>query len=208
MATNKSDPTAQQYAKALFAIGTEKQCVGQVYDELSALTQVYREDSGFRNFFTSPKVPGELKEKAVLSALGGAGEITRGFVTLLIRKRREALLDNIMDAFGTYRDDAESRVHVWVESAAALTEVERSGLVSELSKATHKTVSLHETVRPELLGGLRVRIGDSLLDNSLRSRLEALSANLAELDRLGVGDSALSDADELFSRTYSDVMGK
>jgi F-type H+-transporting ATPase subunit delta len=200
MATNKSDPAAQQYAKALFMIGQEQKCLGQIYDDLSALTRCYREDPVFRNFFTSPKVPGELKQKVVADSLRDASEITRNFVALLIRKRREPLLDNIMDAFGKYRDEVENRLHVWVETATAMSDSERHAVVSRLSGSTGKTVVLTEVVRPELIGGMRIRMGDSLVDNSIATRLAGLTARLAELDQHSIGSATPQDVDELFER--------
>jgi F-type H+-transporting ATPase subunit delta len=200
MATNKSDPAAQQYAKALFMIGTEKQCIGQIYEEINSLTSAYRHDRVFRNFFTSPKVPAEAKLNVAFQALGNPGEVTRGFLTQLVRKGRELLLDNIMDAFAKYRDEAENKVHVFVESAQPLGATERENLVSALTSATKKSVMLAEVVRPELIGGLRIRVGDALIDNTLLTRLEGLKARLLELDRLPMASDSLQDAESLYAR--------
>ncbi len=199
MATNKSDPAAQQYAKALFMIGQEKQCLGQIYDDLDSITRCYREDPVFRGFFTSPKVPGELKQKVLKDSLKNASEITRNFIELLIRKRREALLDNIMDAFGKYRDEVENRLHVWVESASPLTDADRHSITTRLSGSTGKTVVLNELVRPELIGGMRIRMGDNLVDNTIASRLSGLSARLAELDQHSTGGASPQEVDQLFA---------
>lgn len=203
MATNKSDPAAQQYAKALFMIGTEKKCIGQIYEELNALTNEYRHDKVFRSFFGSPKVPSEAKLQVAFMALGNPSEVIKGFITQIVRKGRETLLDNIMDAFAKYRDEAENKVLVFVESAQPLTAEEQQSLVNSLSAATGKIVILTDVVRPELIGGMRIRVGDALIDNTLLTRLEALKSKLAELERLPVSGSSLSDAEDLYARLKS-----
>jgi|GEM_PF-104236 len=196
MATNISDPVARQYANALYELASEKQCIQQVFDELSVLDQAYREDKAFRLFFTSPNVPEESKLAAIDASLAEAHEMTRNFIGLLIRKGREALLDNIMDAFQRHRDEIESRVHVFVESARALEADMRDSLQREIASATKKEVVLHEETNADLLGGLRVRVGDKMLDASLRSRLRQLATAISASQ--GSSNVGMESADELY----------
>lgn len=177
---NLSDPVARQYANALYELAHEKGCIQQVFDDLSAVDQSYREDKVFRQFFTSPKVPEETKLKALESALSGAHEITRNFIGLLIRKNREPLIDNIMDSFSRYRDEVEQRVHVHVDSAKPLESDMRDSLTREIASATKKDVVVHEHVDESLIGGLRLRMGDLMLDATLKSRLAKLARAVAE----------------------------
>lgn len=195
---NISDPVARQYANALYELATEKSCVQQVFDDLSALDQAYREDKVFRTFFTSPNVPEEAKLKSLEAALAGAHEMSRSFVGLLIRKGREALLDNVMDAFEKHRDEVEARVHVHVESAKALESDMRDSLQREIASATKKEVVIHENVDASLIGGLRVRIGDRMLDASLKSRLTKLARSISSAQGANLA-TAMESADELYS---------
>ncbi|MCA8940672.1 MAG: ATP synthase F1 subunit delta [Planctomycetes bacterium] len=179
MATNASDPAALQYARALFEVAQARNEVGTVFDELSALNTAYEQDLGFREFFTSPKISPERKHEIFTSSLGAKfTETVSNFVGVLMKKRRETLLDNICDAFGTYRDNAENRVHVWIESANELNEQVKLDLTSKLAASLGKEVSLHVRVEPTLLGGMRLRCGDRVIDNSLRTRVADLSHHL------------------------------
>lgn len=202
MATNKSDPAALEYAKALLQLGTEKNCLGHIFEDLEALNSAYRNDKVFRGFFTSPKVSQAFKVQVVKSALGGKiHEMTQNFLALLIRKRRETLLDNIVDALAKYRDESENRVHVWVEAARDLDSDQQASLTSQMAASTGKSVSLHIIVRPELLGGMRIRVGDKLLDSSLRRRLTDLSSRLMSRDSAFARSADAAEVDSLFERS-------
>ncbi len=208
MSTNKSDPAARQYARALYELGREQQAIGQVWEELQALGKAYREDRVFRLFFTSPKVSSEVKERIIKEILSQAHVITRHFIGLLIHKHREALLDNIVDSFAKHRDEAENRMHVWLESARPFSEQDRSLLVTRLKETTGKEVVLHEISKPELIGGIRLRIGDRLLDASLKQRLKLLTQKLLNTKNFSLETSGISSAqaaDQLYQRFQQEL---
>ncbi|NUQ35385.1 MAG: ATP synthase F1 subunit delta [Planctomycetaceae bacterium] len=202
MATNVSDPAARQYAQALLEIGQERNKIGAIFDELMAVDEAYRKDKAFRNFFTSPKVSPEMKWKIIKDSIGvKMSEEVRNFLGLLIQKRREALLDNIMDSFARYRDDVEHRVHVFVESAKPLGTAEKDQLANLIAKATGKTVALHDSVREELIGGLRIRIGDRLLDGTILRGLKELSSRIVGQDAEITGGMTRAEIDDLYERS-------
>ena len=96
-----------------------------------------------------------------------------------MQKGRERQFDNIVQSFGMYRDQAENRVHAWVESGSEFNQAELDSLKQQLSAASGgKEIVLHYDNKPELLGGARVRLGDKLIDNTLRTRLNHLAMAL------------------------------
>lgn len=176
MATNQSDPVARVYAVALYETARDKGIVGDVIKGLEALMAAWN-DRTFRNFFTSPRIPRGTKIKGMEEALGGRviPEVLN-FVKVLIAKGREPQFDNIVDSFHVYRDQAESRVHAWVESGSDMNDAELEQLKQQLSKASQdKEVILHYQHKPELIGGAKIRLGDTLIDNTLRTRLSHLA---------------------------------
>lgn len=181
MATNPSDPVARVYAAALYEVAREKGIVGEVYAGLKAVMDAYQEKS-FKDFFTSPRVPREVKQRGLRAAL--TGKVTTevlNFLMLLTEKSRESLLDNIFNSFAVYRDEAENRAHAWVEAGSEFDQSEKDALVKALSAASGgKEVVLHYEYKPEMLGGAKVRMGDLLVDTSLRTRLGNLSRAIAE----------------------------
>ena len=206
MATNASDPAAREYAVALYMLATEKESLQPVYDDLSAMDTAYRSDRDFRGFFTSPKVPSALKLEVIEKALGDKlNPIVKNFIGLLVRKGRESLLDNIADAFEKYRDEAENRVHVLVESANELDNATRDKLIEQIAKSTGKSVDLRASVNEGLIGGMKIRIDDQLLDNSLASRLAGLSRLLQDSDAYDSLKTDKADLDAMFDRIRGEV---
>ncbi|MBE7492248.1 MAG: ATP synthase F1 subunit delta [Planctomycetes bacterium] len=181
MATNPSDPVARVYAAALYEVARDRGIVGDVYAGLKAVMGAYQ-DKDFRDFFTSPRVPREVKQRGLSSALSGKVKPeVLNFLLVLVDKSREPLLDNIFNAFAVYRDQAENRAHAWVESGTDFSQAEKDELVRTLSAASGgKEIVLHFEHKPDLLGGARVRLGDLLVDTTLRTRLNHLARAIAE----------------------------
>ena len=179
MATNPSDPVARMYAVALYEIARDKGVIGDVQDGLQKVFNAYQ-DKVFRDFFTSPRVPRVVKTKGLEEALKGqVVEAVLNFIKVLIAKGREPQFDNICQAFDMYRDQAENREHAWVESGTEFNATELEELKKQLSVAAGgKEIVLHFNHKEELLGGARVRLGDKLVDNTLRTRLNHLAMAL------------------------------
>lgn len=181
MATNPSDPVARVYAAALYEVARANGSVGEVYAGLHAVLGAYQ-DKAFRDFFTSPRVPGEVKRKGLTTALGGrVRPELLNFLFVLVEKGREPLLDNIFNAFCVYRDEAENRAHAFVEAGSAFSDGELEDLRKALSAASGgKEVVVHYTHKPDLIGGAKIRLGDLLVDTTLRTRLSNLARSMAQ----------------------------
>jgi F-type H+-transporting ATPase subunit delta len=167
------------YAVALYETARDKGVVGEVLQGLQAIFGAWQ-DKSFRDFFTSPRVPRPVKIKGMEAALAGrvSTEVVN-FIKVLVAKGREPQFDNILSAFNMYRDQAENRVHAYVESGSEFNEAEKTDLKAALSAASSgKEVVLHYTHKPDLLGGAKVRLGDRLIDNTLRTRLLHLAQAL------------------------------
>lgn len=180
MATNKSDPVARVYATALYETAREKGIVGDVQKGLELLMAAWN-DKTFRDFFTSPRVPRPAKMKGMEAALlGKVSPEVLNFVKVLISKGREPQFDNICAAFNIYRDQAENRVHAWVESGTEFDAGEVETLKATLSAVSGgREVVMHYQHKPELIGGAKVRLGDRSIDNTLRTKLTHLAQSLA-----------------------------
>jgi F-type H+-transporting ATPase subunit delta len=178
---NVSQAAARVYAKALFDIGVETNSVGQSYDDLHAVHNALNGlDPDLRTFFYLPRFRREDKRRIINLAF--EGKVSRpvlGLLHVLVDKRREPLLDNIVEEFDRYKDVNENRVQARVVSARKLDDDLREALRSALEQRTQKSVVLTETVDPEVLGGLRVNVGDRVLDGTVRRSLQDMRRNLA-----------------------------
>lgn len=173
--SNRSDPIARVYAGALVELGREQRCLGEIYDDLRAVLALYDGDTYFRQFFTSPRIDREVKWRAVRSAVEGrVGRPVLGLLRVLISKGREGAFDNLVHQFERFKDEVEHRVHASVTVAAPLEADARAELVARLERASGRTVVLHDVVDPAVIGGASIRIGDRIIDRTVRTRLAAL----------------------------------
>ncbi|MCU0725593.1 MAG: ATP synthase F1 subunit delta [Planctomycetes bacterium] len=182
---NRSDRVARVYAEALIAIGREQGLVERIHEELTALASLSGTDPQMRAFFTSPRIAQEKKYEVLKKILEGqVCPPVLGLLRVLIRKRRETILDNVADLFGRFKDEAEGKVHVFVTTARALLDDQREAITARVATATGKGVLYHEKADPALIGGTVVRVGDYVVDGSIRRRLKALRKNLVAKGRL------------------------
>lgn len=176
---NQSDPIARVYAGALVELGREQKALGQIYDDLRAVRELYDHDAYFRQFFTSPRIDRAVKWKAVRAAF--EGRVCRpvlGTLAVLVDRGRESAFDNLVAQFERYKDEAENRIHAQVTVAAPLVAEAKRDLLARLERASGKNVDLHERVDPAVLGGASIRIGDRVIDRTLRTRIAALRIRL------------------------------
>ena len=176
---NLSHPVARVYAAALMEFGVDQQSLGEIYDDLEAVRGLYEGDEWFRQFFTSPRIDRVLKWRAIGKAFQGRiGRPVLGLLKVLIDKGREPFFDNVADQFAYLKDLAEKRVHAHVVVARPLADDLRRSLQERLERACGKHVQLHEHVEPAALGGASIRIGDRVIDRTLRTKLAALKKKM------------------------------
>jgi F-type H+-transporting ATPase subunit delta len=104
----------------------------------------------------------------------------RNFVQVLVENDRLTLLPEIREMFEELRQQHEGVLEVAIESAFPIDEAQRAELVRKLQTKYGRTVSASVTVTPELIGGVRVHVGDEVLDASVRARLDAMQASLLQ----------------------------
>jgi F-type H+-transporting ATPase subunit delta len=172
---NPSHPVARVYAAALTEIGRETKSLGTIHDDLEAVRRLYDTDRWFRQFFTSPRIDRQVKWAAVRKAFEGqVGRPVLGLLKVLIQKGREPTLDNVADQFDKMKDLAENRMHAYLTVARPLADELRKTLQGRLERASGLAVVVHERVDPAVLGGASIRVGDRVIDRTLRTRLGAL----------------------------------
>jgi F-type H+-transporting ATPase subunit delta len=178
---NVSPAAARVYAKALFDIGLKEGSVGQIYDDLHALEDALNGlDEEVREFFNLPQLRREDKRRIIdLAFKGKVGRPVLGLMHVLVQKRREPLFDNVVEEFDRYRDRHEGRVQAGMTTARKLDAELTEALHAALEKWTRRTVVLHERVDPEVIGGIRVKLGDYVIDRTIRRGLQDMRRSLA-----------------------------
>jgi len=177
---NTSQAVARVYAKALFDIGSQEGILGQIYDDLHGIQAAANAIPEANAFLQSPKLK-RADKKLIMDELF-ADKVVRpvlGLLHVLIDKRREPCLDNIVAEFSKYRDEHEGRVHARVTTARPLPEDQLEALTNALAKSTGKTVKLQQRVNPAVIGGIRVNMGDYVLDGTVLRKMNELRRSFA-----------------------------
>lgn len=169
----------RRYAQALLELATTAGAVERVQRDLSALAAKIRADERLARQLESPRVTRAQKRELLAAALGaGKRDLVRSTVLLLVDKGRAALVPELAEVFEEAAREAAGQAVAQVTSAAPLEPALRASLIERLSAASGRTITLEERVDAELLGGLRVVIGSSMIDGSVKRRLEELRARL------------------------------
>jgi F-type H+-transporting ATPase subunit delta len=166
---------AKRYARALFNTAQKTGTVEAVHNDLTLLDTLWRQTPSLPRFLESPLVPAEKKRQLLDQALSGQlSTATRAFLALLIEKRREEILPAVHEEFVRLADDAAGLIRAQATVALPLEESERAALLAGLQQRTGKRVELQVSVDPAILGGVVVRMKDTVVDGSVRGALERL----------------------------------
>ena len=175
----KNVRVARRYAGALMAVAEGAKSLETIATELSMIAETLKSSAELRRLAASPVVsPGQ--KVAVFRELFGkkTGKDTMAFLELMIAKQRESHLADIIEQFGIMCDEKFGIVAVDVTSAIEFTPSQEKGLQTELERYTKKKVRIRIAVDKAIKGGLVVRVGDTVLDASVRRQLEILKIRL------------------------------
>jgi F-type H+-transporting ATPase subunit delta len=165
-----------RYAAALYSHAEDLRALDSVVEQMDTLGRLIDASADFRRLLASPLIDIHQARRAALAVLEseGFGKPVRDLVGVVASNRRLRALRAIVAAFATLVADKRGIITAHVASAHALDDVQRQQLRARLIEAGYGNVNIHESVEPDLLGGLVVRIGARLYDTSLKSRLQRL----------------------------------
>ena len=163
---------AKRYSLALLPLAEAQSIQRQVTDELKALVALIGREPMLKACLANPTIPVVAKQAILGQIMATAfNPLTKNFVNLLVRNRREALLEELVKVLEDRLDQDEGRDEVRVESALPMTAADQTDLMRRLTRWLNKKVALEVAVVPELLAGITIRIGDRLIDGSCRGQL-------------------------------------
>lgn len=177
-----STTVARSYASALHEIGQRHDAADRFGDELERFARLLHEEPRIREFIEAPTVDVEDKKRALRSALGGFHPLLVNFVLVVLDKRRQRLLRDVAVVYRAIRDEAQGHVRAEVTLAREPDERLEEEIRSALSRSLGKIVLPQFKVDPRILGGVRVRYEDRVIDGTLRRRLLALRRAMLSAD--------------------------
>jgi F-type H+-transporting ATPase subunit delta len=171
---------AEVYARALFEAAKDDGVLDRAHDELGQFADALEEDRNLQVFLFSPYFSSEEKKDGIRRIVSDADERVLNFLELLAERHRMPALFRIRRIFDDLWADENKLLPVIVTSATELD----AGLVEDIGKRiedqTGRRVELSSNVNPDVLGGLMVRVGNMVLDATVRNRLEQLRKQVAK----------------------------
>src|SRR5689334_17494208 len=169
----------RNYAEALIALARKDDEIEEYGELVNSIATAMSEDQTLRTFLESPKLAASHKIEILQKALGRrVPRLFLRFIETVIQKRRQMLIPEIAVEYQALLDQAENRLHANVTVARDATEPEREAMARQLSRLFGKRVVPHINTNPAILGGIIVRVGDTVMDGSVRRRLSVLKQRM------------------------------
>ena len=176
----------QAYAAALLAVTRTEEEQSRIEDELFSFARAFEQNDELRSTLTDKHVPATRRQQIVEDLLGSAAhDATTALISMIVGTGRARDLPAIVDALLAQRAHDEDKEVAEVRSAIELDEDQQRRLAEALSSATGKEVEVRVVVDPSVLGGLIAQVGDTVIDGSVRHRLNQLRESFARAERPG-----------------------
>jgi F-type H+-transporting ATPase subunit delta len=170
---------AQVYARSLFEVAEEGGKLDDVREQLGEIAAALADDRDLQVFFFSPYFSTQEKIEGLDKAVSGAEPILLNFLKLLIEKHRMPALMRIRRVYDSLWEDYNKLLPVQITSAVELDAKIVKHIGDQISEQTGRKVDLSASVEPDILGGIVVRVGNQVLDASIRRRLDVLRKQIA-----------------------------
>ena len=174
------EEVAQVYARALFEVAMEHDRLDEIHDELDQFAAALNDHRQMAVFFFSPYFSTDEKKSALKRSVEGAEPIFMNFLEALLEHRRMTAIFRIRAEYEHLWDEENKRLPVQITSAIELDPKTVRSIGDRISERTGQTVELSSTVDPDLIGGIVLRVGNVILDASIRNRLNQLRKTVAQ----------------------------
>ncbi len=174
---------SKTYGDALFELALEKNSVDALYEEAGAVQKVFLEHSDLVKLLNHPKIDKEDKIHVVENVFKDRiSEDLTGFLTIVVRKDRHNDIFKILEYFISRVKEYKKIGVAYVTTAVEMTDAQKKDVEKKLLDTTsYEKFEMNYSVNPELLGGIIIRIGDRVVDSSVKSKIDALSKELMKI---------------------------
>ena len=170
---------AEVYCRSLYEVASEHDKTDEIREQLGQVADALDAERELAIYFFSPYFSTQEKKDGLGKLLDGADEILVNFLELLIEKHRMPAIFRIRRYYDTLWEQDHHILPVTIATAVTLDEGVARKLGEEIEKSTGQKIELTASVDPDILGGIVLRVGNSILDASIRNRLENLRKAVA-----------------------------
>jgi F-type H+-transporting ATPase subunit delta len=170
---------AQVYARSLFEVAKEHDKLDEIHEQLDEFVDALEATHDLQVFLFSPYFSTAEKKEGLRKVLEGPDPALENFLELLIEKHRTPVLFRIRRQFDERWQDEHRLLPVQVTSAVELDDATVEQIKNSIAEQTDRQIELTAEVDPDILGGIVLRVGNSILDASIKNRLETLRRQVA-----------------------------
>lgn len=178
---------AYRYARSLSEAIEDDQALEPTLDILTSFSDIYQENDTLQGIVGNPAIPIKTQIailEGILDKLGADSRLKK-LVEALVQRGRIRILPDVTKLFASQTDTRLNRVRAQVTSAVTLTDAQRNDIIASLEKFSGMHVRIDHAVDPDLLGGVIAQIGGTIIDGSVRARIERLKQSLLPEENLG-----------------------
>lgn len=174
-----SGTITNRYTEGLYGAAKEQGVVDAVDISLQEVAKVVEDNAEFRSFLENPVIPPAAKSNVIASVFGNQVQpLCVRFLDVLIERKRTAYVRAVAEAFHNHAEQERGNVIVHVETALPLSDAEAQAIKTKLASALNKEPQTVVSVNPELIAGYRFRIGNRILDATVRGALQQFATKL------------------------------
>lgn len=175
---------AKRYADALFQLANEKNNVDTINEQLKVVKEVVDKEEQMLKFLNHPRITKEDKLTLIENVFGQFEQNLKNLLKLLVERNRINLVSTIIDDFDAYYNEANKIAAATVYSVRALSEDEQNKLETSFKEQLDKeSVSINNIVDPSIIGGMRIRVGNTIYDGSISNKLNRLKQNIVSASK-------------------------
>ena len=173
---------SKTYASSLFEIAQEHEKIENIFEELSFVSNNFKENDDFYHFFTSVKVGKEEQKNVINNVYGGKiSDELLNFLKILIDKNRTSSIFEIKEFYAKLLDQHRNVKRVTIETVVELSDEHKSKLIQKISDLTGSEIILTNVIKPNILGGVIMRIENEIIDASVLSKLNNIQNSVSKI---------------------------
>jgi F-type H+-transporting ATPase subunit delta len=175
-----SESLARRYSVALFNLAVKRNKLDRIKDEYGLIFDVIESNSKFRSFLYSPQMDREEKKRIIQTIFGDKiSKTLLHFLLLLLDKKRQTLVEKIYTHFDTLYNNHYNKAAITIRPAVSLDASMLVEIRKGFEKRLNKAITINEIVDPSLIGGLQVRVNNTVYDASVAGKLQRLRLSLS-----------------------------
>lgn len=175
---------AKRYADALFQLGKEKNSLDQLVADFLVVRQIFTNDQKLNVFLKHPKIDNEKKKQLLTDVFKGTDQVVVNTLKLLVDRHRTSTIPSIVDHLVALVNDAKGIADATVYSIRELSTDEKEQLQTSFAKRLGKTsVQITNVVDPKILGGMKIRVGNTIYDGTVSNKLNRISRSIVSANK-------------------------